>query len=58
MLYVYSVFGGFAIAAPMSHDTIKFNSNIFNNLRLLTQCTMYSKQCFFFFFFFYDKTVC
>ena len=32
---MHSVIGGFTMAAPMSLDTIKFNRNIFNNLRLL-----------------------
>ena len=35
LLCVYSVIGGLTMAAPMSHDTIRFNSNIFNNLRFL-----------------------
>ena len=32
---MHSVFDGLTMAAPMSHNTIKFDSNIFNTLRLL-----------------------
>ena len=34
---MYSAINGLSVAAPKTHDidTIKFNSNIFDNLRLL-----------------------
>ena len=33
--FLYSIITNLTMAAPMGHDTIKFNSNIFNSLRLL-----------------------
>ena len=33
---MYSIITNLTMAAPMGHDTIKFDSNIFNNQRLLT----------------------